>query len=154
MEVAVEDKGHKIRALQPVTAVLVAAVILLLCGAWGYFAPAESRSTALIYIVFSLLFLAAAPVLRGGNRIVEFILRVLLLLLIIALALALTQDWKQSGTGRLLRLFAMAIAALYAFGVLTAAYVRRLQRRMEDRRRREATPSESADFQNKTGRDG
>lgn len=122
--------------MKPFQAIIIDAAVLILLGFWGYLHAPDDRSVELVPIVFGFLFLAAAFPVRLENRIVEFMLRVLLSLLVVALVLSLIAAVESSNTGNSIRLGLMTLATLYTWGVYMLALRKRLIERKKNRNNR------------------
>lgn len=139
--------------MKPVQAIILNATFLFLLGVWGYIAAPEDRATELISIVFAVIFYAAVPLLYRNNRIVDFLLRVLLFLLSIAICLALIRAFQTNGIGHIIRLSLMLLTTLYALAVLSQGYIRRRQIRKKERQGKELKRSSRSQVQNKKDKD-
>ena len=122
--------------MKPIQAIITNAIVLILLGLWGYIASPAYRPTELIPIVFGFFFLAAALPISRDNRIVEFILRILLFLLIIALILSLIRAIDTTSVGHILRISLMILATFYTFIVFIIKQRKRLQERKKIRNNR------------------
>lgn len=122
--------------MKPTQAIVINAVLLILLGLWGYLASPEYRSTELIPIVFGLLFLASVLPIRFENRIVEFMLRILLFLLVVALTLSLIRAINNANVGNIIRLSLMILATGYTLLIFVIKLRKRLQERKKNRNNR------------------
>ena len=122
--------------MKPAQAIIMNAIVLILFGLWGYLRSPDNRSMELVPIVSGFLFLAAAIPIRLENRIVEFMLRILLSLLVVALLLSLIAAIESSSTGNIMRLGLMTLATLYTWGIYMLALRKRLIERKKNRNNR------------------
>ena len=122
--------------MKPSRAIIINAAILILLGFWGYLRSADDRSVELVPIAFGFLFLAAAIPIRLENRIVEFMLRILLSLLVVALVLSLVSAIESSNTADIIRLGPMTVATCYTLGIYMFARRKRLIERKKNRNNR------------------
>lgn len=122
--------------MKPLRAIIINAVVLILLGLWGYLRSPYDRSVELVPVVFGFLFLAAAIPIRLENRIVEFMLRVLLTLLLVTLILSLITAIESSHIANMARLTLMTLATLYTWGIYMFALRKRLIERKKNRNNR------------------
>lgn len=122
--------------MKPLRAIIINGAVLILLGLWGYLRSPDDRSVELVPIVFGFLFLAAAIPIRLENRIVEFMLRILLSLLIVALTLSLITAIESSNTGNVMRFGLMILATLYTWSIYMLALRKRLIERKKNRNNR------------------
>ena len=102
----------------PYKANILASVILLVFGIWGYLD--SNSNTALIPVAFGLLFLLATVPFRQGNRIVAHIIVVLTFLLVLALLKPLFGAINDGRTMAIVRIGIMIGACLYALAIYTS----------------------------------
>lgn len=117
--------------MKPLHVIVLNAFLLILLGLWGYLASPTHSSTELIPIVFGFLFLAAALPIHLDNRIVEFMVRVLLFLLVIALTLSLVNALDHVDPENMLRLSLMLLATVYSLFI----FIIKLRKRLLDRKK-------------------
>ena len=122
--------------MKPLRAIIINAAVLILFGLWGYLHSPDNRSVELVPIVFGLLFLAAAIPVRLENRIVEFMLRVLLSLLVVALILSLITAIEYANTGNVMRFSLMTLVTFYTWVIYMLALRKRLIDRKKNRNNR------------------
>lgn len=107
------------------------ALVLIVLGAWGYFAAASASPTALIPVAFGVVFALSNPLFRRGNKLVEGIVVVLTLLLVIALFMPLQGALERGDTMALLRVTLMIIVCLLALAVYLKSFLDARKTRQE-----------------------
>ena len=105
----------------PYKANILASVILLVFGIWGYLD--SNSNTALIPVAFGLLFLLATIPFRQGNRVVAHIIVVLTFLLVLALLKPLFGAINDGRTMAIVRIGIMIGACLYALGIYIKSFM-------------------------------
>lgn len=71
--------------MKPYPATLLNAITLILMSAWAYFSMENGSTTALIPMVFGLIFLLLAPGVKKENKLISHIAVALTILVILSL---------------------------------------------------------------------
>ncbi len=69
--------------MKPFQANILNAAVLVIMGLWGYFSSENPSVTALIPVIFGVLFLIATPPFKNDNKVVAHIIVLLTFLLVL-----------------------------------------------------------------------
>jgi len=101
--------------MKPFQANILNAAVLIIMGLWGYFSSENPSMTALIPVVFGVLFLIATPPFKNDNKVVAHIIVLLTFLLILMIIGKPMMSAIDSGDNmRIFRSGAMVLSGIIA----------------------------------------
>lgn len=109
--------------MKPFQINFVNACVLIIMGLWGYLGSADPSPTALIPVVFGLIFGLSTPPFKKGNRVVAHIIVVLTLFLIIALFMPLRGAINRQDTLAIARVGVMLLVSVIAMVVYIRSFI-------------------------------
>ncbi len=109
--------------MKPYQANILNAAVLVIMGLWGYFSAVDPSKTALIPVVFGVLFLVATPPFKNDNKVVAHIIVLLTFLLILMLAMPLKGAIGREDTLAMARIAIMMIAGVIAMVIYIKNFI-------------------------------
>jgi hypothetical protein len=109
--------------MNPFTANLINAIVLILISLWGYFSSDAPSITALIPVLFGLLLLACSPGVKSAHKVVNHIAVLLTAVLIIALFMPLKGAIAREDTLAIVRVGIMLITANLSMVVFIKSFI-------------------------------
>lgn len=109
--------------MKPFQINLINACVLIVIGLWGYLASTASSPTALIPVVFGLIFALSTPPFKKGNRVVAHIVVLLTFLLIIALFMPLRGAIGRQDTAAIIRVSIMLLVNIFAMIIYIRSFI-------------------------------
>ena len=114
---------HNQASMKPFQALVANGAVITLLGLWGYFASENPSPTALIPVVFGLLFLSAAPAMRRENKVIAHIVVVFTLLLLVALFMPFKGALGRGDSAGAFRVGLMMLATAVAMIVYIRSFI-------------------------------
>lgn len=109
--------------MKPFQANLVNAAVLIIMGLWGYFSSETPSNTALIPVLFGVIFAIATPPFKKDNKIVAHIIVLLTFLLIIALVMPLRGALGRGDTIAAVRVGIMILTSIFAMVIFIKSFI-------------------------------
>ena len=109
--------------MKPYQALVANGIVITLLGLWGYFASQNPSPTALIPVVFGLLFLSAAPAMKRENKIIAHIVVLFTLLLLVALFMPFKGALGRGDAAGAFRVGLMMLVTAVAMSVYIRSFI-------------------------------
>ena len=107
--------------MKPYQANLYNGIVLVLLGLFSYLI--STSNTAIIPVIFGVIFLALTPIFRKGNKVVAHIIVVLTLLILIALFKPLTGAMERGDSMGIARIAIMMLSCFVAMVVYIKSFI-------------------------------
>ncbi len=107
--------------MKPYQANLYNGIVLVLLGLFSYLS--STSNTAIIPVIFGVIFLALTPIFRKGNKVVAHIIVVLTLLILIALFKPLTGAMERGDSMGIARIAIMMLSCFVAMVVYIKSFI-------------------------------
>lgn len=109
--------------MKPFQANLLNAGVLIVMGLWGYFSSETPSPTALIPVIFGVIFALATPPFKKENKIVAHIVVLLTFLLIIALVMPFRGAIGRGDTMAMIRVGLMIATSIFAMVIFIKSFI-------------------------------
>jgi hypothetical protein len=110
--------------MQPYQINLINGVVLVAMGLWGYLSGGDNASpTALIPVVFGIIFLAVTPPFRRENKVVAHIVVLLTLLIVLSLFMPLKARITAEDTIGIARVGVMILTSAIAMVIYIRSFI-------------------------------
>ena len=109
--------------MKPFQANLLNAGVLIVMGLWGYLSSETPSTTALIPVIFGVIFALATPPFKKENKIVAHIVVLLTFLLIIALVMPLRGAITRGDTMAMIRVGLMIATSIFAMVIFIKSFI-------------------------------